>query len=98
MEIEYLKEDGVLLAVGIEATIKAPAVLSSNQVNARALADLLSDKTAEVVLIDARSASSFKQEHIPGAISIYTGAFDKNIDKLPAKKDHLIVYYCDGTA
>lgn len=96
--VEFLKENGVLLAVGIEATNKKPAVLSNSQVNARTLADLLSDKTAEVALIDARSSLSFEQEHIPGAISIYAGAFKKNIAKLPVKKDHLIVYYCDGTA
>jgi Rhodanese-like domain len=96
--IEYLKRDGVLLAVGIEATNKASAVLSVNQVNASSLADLLSDKTAAVALIDARSAQSFNREHIPGAISISAGTFDKNRDKLPAERDHLIVYYCDGTS
>jgi hypothetical protein len=98
LEIEYLKKDGVLLAVSIEATIKASAVLPANQINANSLADLLLDKTAAVVLIDARSASSFNREHIPGAISISAGTFDKNRDKLPAERDHLIVYYCDGTA
>ncbi|MGB3209952.1 MAG: rhodanese-like domain-containing protein [Desulforhopalus sp.] len=97
LKIEYLKKDGVLLAVGIEATIKASAVLPANQISAGALADFLSDKTAAVALIDARSASSFNREHIPGAISISTGTFDKNRDKLPAERDHLIVYYCDGT-
>jgi hypothetical protein len=98
LEIEYLRKNGVLLAVSIEATIKASAVLPANQINANSLADLLLDKTAAVVLIDARSASSFNREHIPGAISISAGTFDKNRDKLPAERDHLIVYYCDGTA
>jgi hypothetical protein len=98
LEIEYLKKDGVLLAVSIEATIKASAVLSDNQISANSLADLLLDRTSAVALIDARSASSFNREHIPGAISISAGAFDKNRDKLPKERDHLIVYYCDGTS
>lgn len=98
LEIEYLKKDGVLLAVSIEATIKASAVLSDNQISANSLADLLLDRTSAVALIDARSASSFNREHIPGAISISAGTFDKNRDKLPKERDHLIVYYCDGTA
>jgi hypothetical protein len=95
--IEYLKKDGVLLAVSIEAIIKASAVLPDNQISANSLADLLLDKTAVVALIDARSAQSFNREHIPSALSISAGTFDKNRDKLPAEKDHLIVYYCDGT-
>lgn len=98
LKLEYLKKDGVLLAVSIEATIKASAVLPDNQISANSLADLLLDKTAAVALIDARSASSFNREHIPGATSIPAGTFDKNIDKLPAESDHQIVYYCDGTA
>lgn len=98
LEIEYLKEAGELLAVGIDISSEVPARLASNQIDAKTLAGILSDKTEEVVIIDARSDSSFDDEHIPGAISISAGAFDKKIDMLPAKKDQLIVYYCDGTA
>ena len=97
LKIEYLKQDGVLLAVGIEVLVERPVVLASNEIDAKTLADLLSDNTTAVALIDARSASSFDKEHIPGALSMYTGEFDKNIDKLPANKNQLIVYYCDGT-
>lgn len=97
LEIEYLKKDGVLVAVGIEISAERPVALASNEIDAKTLAELLSDNTREIAVIDARSASSFEKEHIPGALSIYTGEFDKNIDKLPANKDQLIVYYCDGT-
>ncbi len=98
LKIEYLKEDKVFLAVVIEAKINSTPKLPTNQLSARMLADFLSDKIGKVALIDARSASSFDREHISGAISIPTGAFDKNRDKLPEEKDTLIVYYCDGTA
>lgn len=98
LEIEYLKEAGGLLAIGIDISSEVPARLASNQIDAKTLAGILSDKTEEVVIIDARPDSSFDDEHIPGAISISAGAFDKKIDMLPAKKNQLIVYYCDGTA
>jgi len=98
LEIEYRRQGAALLAVGVNVSDEKPVVLASNEIDAKTLADLLSDNTTELALIDARSASSFEKEHIPGAISIYTGEFDKNIDKLPLNKDQLIVYYCDGTS
>ncbi|TKB11358.1 rhodanese-like domain-containing protein [Desulforhopalus sp. IMCC35007] len=97
LEIEYLNEDGVLLAVSITVASKAP-ILESNQINAKTLSKLISANTTPFTLIDARTDQSYSQAHIPGAVSIYNGVFAKNIDKLPANKQQLIVYYCDGTA
>ncbi len=69
-----------------------------NQITVEQLASLLKNKQANIqfTLIDARSGTSYMQGHIPGAISIYNRDFNKHIDKLPADKDQLIVYYCDG--
>jgi hypothetical protein len=97
LEIEYIKEDGGLLAVGIQVVAKEE-LLDGNQINAKTLSNLISKTTTPVTVIDARPDLSYSQGHIPGAVSIYNGVFDKNIDKLPVNKDQLIVYYCDGTA
>jgi len=97
LEIEYLNEDGVLLAVSIMVASKAP-ILESNQIDAKTLSKLISTNTTPFTLIDTRTDQSYSQAHIPGAVSIYNGVFAQNIDKLPANKEQLIVYYCDGTA
>jgi hypothetical protein len=50
-----------------------------------------------VILIDARPASKYNEEHIPGAVSIpYTDLKDKGADLLPAEKDAAMVFYCGG--
>ena len=97
LEIEYLKENGVLLAVSIQVVIKA-MTLENNQIDAKTLSKLISANTTQFTLIDARMGESYSQGHIPGAISIYTGVFSENIDKLPINQEQLIIYYCDGTA
>lgn len=48
-------------------------------------------------LIDSRpTARRYDIGHIPGAISIPDSAFDKHIDKLPADKNALVIFYCQG--
>jgi len=47
-------------------------------------------------LIDARPPLKFQEGAIPTAINIPFPAFQKSIDKLPADKNELIVYYCAG--
>ena len=50
-----------------------------------------------VMIIDARpKRAKYDQGHIPGAVSIPDLEFDENVDKLPADKDTLLIYYCGG--
>lgn len=56
----------------------------------------LIDEKADFVLVDSRPGKKFIEGHIPGAINIFDGAFDKNTDKLPKEKDTLLVFYCGG--
>jgi 3-mercaptopyruvate sulfurtransferase SseA len=57
------------------------------------LADAKKDFDAgEVIFIDTRSAVSFKQEHIKGAISVPAGQFEKAYKNVP--KDKKIIAYC----
>jgi rhodanese-related sulfurtransferase len=53
--------------------------------------------TEGVMLIDARPyRPKYVKGHIPMAVSIPDSQFDKMIDKLPADKNTLLIYYCGG--
>jgi rhodanese-related sulfurtransferase len=47
-------------------------------------------------LIDSRPLPRYQDGFIPGAINLPYPAFDKNLDKLPADKNRLIIFYCAG--
>lgn len=47
-------------------------------------------------LVDSRPLPRYQDGFIPGAINIPYPAFDKNLDKLPADKNRLIIFYCAG--
>ena len=51
----------------------------------------------DVMIIDARpKRAKYDKGHIPMAISIPDMEFDKHIDKLPANKNALLIFYCEG--
>ncbi|TCS73782.1 3-mercaptopyruvate sulfurtransferase SseA [Sulfuritortus calidifontis] len=50
-----------------------------------------------VVIIDSRpDTRKFDPGHIPGAINIPDSKFDKMVDRLPADKNTLLIFYCEG--
>jgi len=50
-----------------------------------------------MVLVDSRpKRKKYDKGHIPTAINIPDTFFDKQKDKLPAEKDKLLVFYCEG--
>lgn len=50
-----------------------------------------------VMIIDSRPAArQYDPGHIPGAINIPDSQFDKLVDKLPADKASLLLFYCGG--
>jgi hypothetical protein len=54
-------------------------------------------KPAGVLLIDSRPYKpKFANGHIPTAISLPHSQFDKLVNKLPADKSALLVFYCQG--
>ena len=66
-----------------------------------ALADLeklvaLGPGKGRYTLIDSRTAPCFKEGAIPTAISLPYPEFDKRVDRLPADKNSLVVFYCSG--
>ena len=59
------------------------------------VADQLS--TNEAVLVDARpKKAKYDKGHIPSAISIPDSQFEKLQGKLPADKNTLLIFYCEG--
>ena len=64
-------------------------------VSAAYIKNLMEDKAA-YVLIDARPKRVADKGMIPSAINISDSEFDKNIDKLPADKATLLIFYCGG--
>lgn len=56
----------------------------------------LMDEKQPFTLIDARPKRVTDKGVIPGALAISDTEFDKNVDKLPADKASLLVYYCGG--
>lgn len=50
-----------------------------------------------VMLIDSRPAArQYDPGHIPGAVNIPDSQFDKMVDRLPADKSTLLLFYCGG--
>ncbi len=54
-------------------------------------------KPEGMLLIDSRpTARKFDPGHIPTAVNIPDTSFEKMTDLLPAKKDTLLIFYCEG--
>lgn len=53
------------------------------------------DRGDNFTLVDARSADSYMEEHIKGAISLPLGEVDEKAEQILSKNDEIIVY-CSG--
>ncbi|MDD5297512.1 MAG: rhodanese-like domain-containing protein [Rhodocyclaceae bacterium] len=56
----------------------------------------LMDEKSAYTLIDARARRVSDKGMIPTAIAVSDTDFDKHVDKLPADKKSLVIYYCGG--
>lgn len=56
----------------------------------------LMDEKAAYTLVDARPKRVADKGMIPTAINVFDTEFDKQVDKLPADKATLLIYYCGG--
>jgi 3-mercaptopyruvate sulfurtransferase SseA len=57
----------------------------------RVLKDRL-DAGDDILVVDARSAAEYAEQHIPGAISLPLSELEARMDELP--RDREIVFYC----
>jgi len=54
------------------------------------------DQKEKMVLIDARTPAEYQEAHIIGAINIPEKGFEEAKQQLPAEKDALLIFYCNG--
>jgi 3-mercaptopyruvate sulfurtransferase SseA len=67
-----------------------PPADNARRITAAELHDLW--QKGDVVIIDTRAESAYKDEHIKGSISVPTGSVLARVDELPRNK--MIVAYC----
>ena len=90
IRVSLAEKDGVLLAESIK--VKPPIKVPEEKlVGVDEMARLV--ERGNFVLVDSRPIARYHEGHIPGAISIFDGEFDKHKDRLPKEKDNLIVFY-----
>ncbi len=97
VRIEYAEKDGVKRAslVSSKPPIKVPAEqLVSTEEMMKLVA--MGPEKGKYFLVDSRPAPRFYEGAIPTAENIPDVAFDANKDKLPTKKDILLIFYCGG--
>lgn len=91
--VTFVEKDGEIYAKSI--SVKQPAKIAADKlINVGQMAEHV--EKGDAVIIDSRPAPRFFEGAIPGAINIYDAEFDKQVSKLPADKNKLIIFYCAG--
>ncbi len=97
VRVEYTEQDGVKTATAVFA--KPPVKLAANEIATLDEVQKLvamGPEQGKYFLFDSRPAPRFMEGAIPTAVNLPFPAFDKNIDKLPADKGALVIFYCSG--
>ncbi len=97
VRVQYTEKDGVKTAVLV--AVKPPVKLAANET--MTLDELqtlvaLGPEKGRYFLFDSRPAPRFMEGAIPTAVNLPFPAFDKLVDKLPADKHALVIFYCSG--
>jgi rhodanese-related sulfurtransferase len=93
--IAYVEKDGQKWAT--EVRFKGPVkVAKEDLVDYAFVRKLVDQDTGNFVLIDSRPLPRFQQGTIPGAINVPYPSWDKVVNRLPADKNTLIVFFCQG--
>lgn len=95
--IEYVEKDGVksVQAIHFKGPIRiAPEKLVSYGEVAKLVAQ--GPEKGGYALIDSRPLPRFQEGTIPTAINVPYPAWDKVVGRLPADKDKLVVFFCQG--
>ena len=95
--IDYVEKDGVKYAtiISFKGPIKIAPEKLVNYDDVRKLVEAGPEKGA-YTLVDSRPLPRFQEGAIPTAVNIPYPAFDKFLDRLPADKSRLLVFYCQG--
>jgi rhodanese-related sulfurtransferase len=95
--ITYVEKDGTKLATSI--SFKGPIKIAQEKLifypEVAKLVEL-GPEQGKFTLIDSRPLPRFQEGTIPGSINLPYPAWDKFVARLPADKDKLLVFYCQG--
>lgn len=95
VRIAYLEKDGQKWAS--EIRFKGPVKVAKEDLVDYAFVRKLADQgSGNFALIDSRPLPRFQQGTIPGAINVPYPAWDKFVNRLPADKNALLVFFCQG--
>ncbi|GLH67454.1 rhodanese-like domain-containing protein [Geothrix edaphica] len=97
VRVEYTEKEGVKTAVGV--FVKPPVKLAAEEIATLDEVQKLvamGPEQGKYFLFDSRPAPRFMEGAIPTAVNLPFPAFDKNMDKLPADKQALVIFYCSG--
>jgi rhodanese-related sulfurtransferase len=97
VRVQYTEKDGVKTAVIV--AVKPPVKLAANEtITLDELQKLVAmgPEKGHYFLYDSRPTPRFLEGAIPTAVNLPFPAFDKNLDKLPADKGALVIFYCSG--
>jgi rhodanese-related sulfurtransferase len=93
--IAYVEKDGQKWAT--EVRIKGPVkVAKQDLVDFAFVQKLVEQRTGNFMLIDSRPLPRFQQGTIPGAVNLPYPSWDKVVNRLPADKSALLVFFCQG--
>lgn len=95
--ISFTERNGELYAESL--SIEPPAKVPEEKlIKVDALQRLVAmgGEKGDVTLVDSRPGFRYNEGHIPGALSLFDGEFDRNIEKLPKNKERLLIFYCGG--
>ena len=97
VRVEFMEKDGAKVATVL--AVKPPVSLAESETVT--LADVeklvaMGPEKGKYFLVDCRPTPRFQEGNIPTAVNLPFPAFDKLVDKLPADKGALIIYYCSG--
>ena len=93
--VSYVEKDGQKWAT--EVRFKGPVkVAKEDLVDYAFVRKLVDQRAGNFALIDSRPLPRFQQGTIPGAINVPYPAWDKVVGRLPADKNALLVFFCQG--
>jgi rhodanese-related sulfurtransferase len=93
--VSYVEKDGQKWAT--EIRFKGPVkVAKQDLVDYAFVRKLVDQRTGNFALIDSRPLPRFQQGTIPGSINVPYPAWDKVVGRLPADKNALLVFFCQG--
>ena len=93
--VSFVEKDGQKWAT--EIRFKGPVKVAKEDLVDYAFVKKLVDQgTGNFALIDSRPLPRFQQGTIPGSINVPYPVWDKVVNRLPAAKDALLVFFCQG--